>query len=148
LGYNACIWELVLIDKLYNLKQLQIDQKISEKGQVVSKLNSLEEEIEKTIGLINTTSVNRYGAISDFSILEMHKQTMKEHVRKLQIQKQNANQELDFIEKEIIELQKESEQFKYILEEQKKEKMKEILKNEQLEVEELIQSKYIAQQGE
>jgi hypothetical protein len=44
---------------------------------------------------------------------------------------------------EIVELQKESEQFKYILDEEKKEKFKKILAAEEEAASEYVQSKYI-----
>ena len=46
--------------------------------------------------------------------------------------------------KDIIELQKEAEQFSYILEEEKKELMKKILSAEEEASTEYIQSKYIS----
>ena len=54
------------------------------------------------------------------------------------------NMEVERISKDIIELQKEAEQFSYILEEEKKELMKKILLAEEEASTEYIQSKYIS----
>lgn len=131
-----------MLDKIYKLKNSQKDQKLITKKDLLFRLDSTNEEIEKTQHKINTTSVNKYGAISDFTILEMHKQTLKLHLQKLKNQKKNIENSLEMVEYEIVELQKESEQFKYLIEEEKKRKTKEMLKNEQLASEEFIQSKY------
>ena len=53
------------------------------------------------------------------------------------------NMEVERISKDIIELQKEAEQFLYILEEEKKELIKKILLAEEEASSEYMQSKYI-----
>lgn len=133
-----------MIDKLYGLKKTETDQKLMQKGQIVSKINHIDSEVMLTEQKIVTTSVQKNGAISDFAVLEIHKNTMKMHIAKLQAEKVSLNRQLEIIEEEIIELQKQTEQYKYILDEEKKEKIKAALKAEQDEAEEFIQSKYIA----
>jgi hypothetical protein len=133
-----------MIEKLYQLKKLQTDQKLMEKAQIVSSINQIDTEIMFTQQKINTTSVEKHGAISDFSILAIHKNTMRMHIKKLNLQKNTFVKKLDTIIKEIIELQKESEQYKYILEEQKQEEMQRRLLIEQEASDEYIQSKYIS----
>jgi hypothetical protein len=132
-----------LIEKLYNLKKNQTDQKLMQKAQLESKIEKLDIEISLTQNSIATASVERIGAISDFMILTMHKNTMKMHIQKLNIEKNNINLQIESIIKEIIELQKESEQFGYILEEEKKERIKKFLLAEEEASNEYIQSKYI-----
>jgi len=132
-----------LIEKLYNLKKSQTDQKLMQKAQLESKIEKLDIEITLTQNSIATASVERIGAISDFMILTMHKNTMKMHIQKLNIEKNNINLQIESIIKEIIELQKESEQFGYILEEEKKERIKKFLLAEEEASNEYIQSKYI-----
>ena len=114
-----------------------------QKAQLESKIEKLNIEITLTQNSIATASVERIGAISDFMILTMHKNTMKMHIQKLNIEKNNVNLEIESIIKEIIELQKESEQFGYILEEEKKERINKILLAEEEASNEYIQSKYI-----
>ncbi len=132
-----------LIEKLYNLKKNQTDQKLMQKSQLESKIQKLNVEITLTQNNIATVSVERFGAISDFTILTMHKNTMKMHIQKLNNEKNNINLQVENIIKEIIELQKETEQFGYILDEERKEKMKKILLEEEEASNEYIQSKYI-----
>ncbi|WP_044417054.1 hypothetical protein [Halarcobacter anaerophilus] len=132
-----------MIEKLYNLKKMQTDQKLMQKGQLVSKIGHIDDEIMFTENKINTTSVQKFGAISDFSILQMHKNTMAHHIQELEKQKAVLNKELDILVKEIIELQKQSEQYKYILQEQKEEEFRKILLSEEEASNEYIQSKYI-----
>ena len=133
-----------MIEKLYNLKKMQTDQKLMQKGQLVAKINHIEDEIMFTEHKIKTTSVEKFGAISDFSILAIHKNTMKLHVQKLEAQKVKLIRQLDEIVKEVIQLQKESEQFEYILEDEKQEKLRQILLAEEEASNEYIQSKYIS----
>lgn len=132
-----------MIEKLYNLKKNQTDQKLMQKAQLESKIEKLNIEITLTQNSIATASVEKFGAISDFTILTMHKNTMKMHIQKLNNEKNNINLQVEAIIQEIIELQKETEQFGYILDEERKEKIKKILLEEEEASNEYIQSKYI-----
>ncbi len=134
----------MMIDKLYNLKKTQTEQKLMEKGQIISKLNHIDDEILFTENKIKTATVQRYGAISDFSILAIHKNTMKLHIKKLEAQKISLNKQLEDIMQQIVQLQKECEQYGYILEEQKQENLKRLLVGEEEASSEYIQSKYIS----
>ncbi len=115
-----------------------------EKAQLVSKIEKIDLEIIFTKNKIDTASVDKFGAISDFMILSMHKNTMKQHIQKLNNEKNILNSRVEVLVKEIIELQKESEQFAYILEEEKKERIKRILLAEEEAASEYMQSKYIS----
>ena len=132
-----------MIDQLYNLKKTQTDQRLMQKGQLLSKIERLDSEILITQTQMDAATVQRFGAISDFAVLQMHKNTMKLHISKLEIEKNTLNIELELLIKDIIELQKETEQFGYILQEQKEEAIKRILLAEEEEADEYIQSKYI-----
>ncbi|MEJ5167668.1 MAG: hypothetical protein WHU93_00745 [Arcobacteraceae bacterium] len=132
-----------MIKKLYNLKKLQTDQKVSQKLQILNHVKSIDEEIESIKDSLLHTSVNRYGPISDFAVLEIHKATMKEKIYKLELEKSKLLQIISSIDREIVELQKESEQFKYILTQEKKEKLKKFLKDEDNKADEYVQSKMI-----
>ncbi|APW66645.1 hypothetical protein LPB137_12650 [Poseidonibacter parvus] len=133
-----------MIDQLYNLKKTQTDQKLMQKGLLLSKIERFEAEILITKTQIDSASVQKFGAISDFAVLEMHKNTMRLHIQELKKNKKLLNEELELLIKDIIELQKETEQFGYILEEQKQEAIKRILVAEEEEANEYIQSKYIS----
>lgn len=131
-----------MIKKLYNLKKLQTDRNILQKQQCLNKIIEIDEEIEKTEEQIITATVDKFGAISDFSILEIHKNSMRSHILKLQRTKRDLLAKVDNFNKIIIELQKESEQFNYILQQQKKEQVKQMLKDEALASDEYIQAKW------
>lgn len=133
-----------MIDKLYNLKKTQTDQKLMQRAQLQAKINHIDAEIMLTQTQINTASVQKFGAISDFAVLAMHKNTMKEHIRKLENEKIGLIRQMEVIIEEIIQLQKETEQFEYILDELKQEKQLKIIKAEMEASEEYIQSKYIS----
>jgi len=133
-----------MIKKLYNLKKLQIDQKLAEKGQLLSKIRDIEEELISTNKQMVQTTVSKYGAISDFAILQLHKDTMKLHISKLDKEKQKLESDVESQLEIIIELQKESEQFDYLVKEEKKRKFKEMIKAQDDEASEYMQSKYIA----
>ncbi len=133
-----------MIKKLYKLKKNQTDQKLMQKAQLISKIQQLDIEIVLTQNRIDTASVQKYGAISDFMILTIHKNTMKMHIQKLNNEKNTLYSQAENLTKDIIELQKEAEQFSYILEEERKELMKRILAAEEEASTEYIQSKYIS----
>ena len=76
-------------------------------------------------------------------ILAMHKDTLRFEVKNLLSKKNQLIKKIDDLFAQIIELQKESEQYKYILDEEKEQKRKDTLHFELLESEEFIQSKYI-----
>ena len=106
-----------MIEKLYKLKKNQADQKLMQKAQLMSKIEQIDIEIVLTQNRIDTASVERHGAISDFMILTIHKNTMKMHIQKLNNEKNTLYSQAENLTKDIIELQKEAEQFSYILEE-------------------------------
>ena len=133
-----------MITQLHNLKKTQTDQKLMQKGQLLSKIERLDAEILITKTQIDTATVERFGAISDFTVLQMHKNTMKSHIVKLEVEKNSLKEELELLIKDIIELQKETEQFGYILEEQKQELIRKLLAAEEEEANEYIQNKYIS----
>jgi hypothetical protein len=133
-----------LIEKLYKLKKNQTDQKLMQKAQLLSRIEQIDIEILLTQNRIDTASVEKHGAISDFMILTIHKNTMKMHIQKLNKEKVLLNMEVDLLLKDILELQKEAEQFLYILQEEKKEAIKRILLAEDEASSEYIQSKYIS----
>jgi len=132
-----------MIEKLYNLKKTQTDQKLMQKGQLSSKIQKIDAEIMFTQNKIDTATLQRFGSISDFTILAMHKNTMKLHIAELESQKITLNAQLEVLVKVIIELQKEMEQFGYILDEEKKEALKKLLLAEEEASSEYMQSKYI-----
>ena len=132
-----------MIKKLYKLKKNQTDQKLMQKAQLMSKIEKIDIEIALTKNRIDTASVEKHGAISDFMILTIHKNTMRSHILKLNNEKKGLNLEIEKVIKEIIELQKETEQFAYILEEERKEAIKKILLAEEEASTEYMQSKYI-----
>jgi flagellar biosynthesis chaperone FliJ len=136
-----------MIEKLYNLKKTQTDQKIMEKGQILSKIHNLEAEIMLTQNNINSARLDKFGAISDFTILTMHKNTMKLHISKLEKEIAALKVQLEQLVLIIVEFQKETEQFKYLLDEQRNEAIKNMLLAEQEAADEYIQSKFINSQG-
>ena len=134
-----------MIDQLYNLKQQQINQQVLLKQQALSKINDIDEELFQTNKKLHTVSVDAMGAISDFRVLEIHKATMKEHMIKLSQNKEHLRKQIERFDGVIVNLNKESEQFNYILLEQKREKLKEIEKQEEIVAAEYMQAKFIKQ---
>lgn len=144
MGHDFDFWSTIMIDKLHKLKKSQTDQKLMQKGQIMARINHIDSEILFTHEKINTTSVEKYGAISDFAVLAIHRNTMKIHISKLEVERNSLNTQLEVIIKEIVELQKETEQFAYILEELRQEEIKRLLQVDEEASSEYIQSKYIS----
>ena len=134
-----------MIDQLYKLKQQQINQQVLLKQQATSKINDIDNELNLTNTKLHTTGVDIMGAISDFRVLEIHKETMKEHIIKLSQNKEHLKKQIEHYDGIIINLNKESEQFNYILQEMKREKLKEIEKQEEIVASEYMQAKYVKQ---
>lgn len=132
-----------MITKLYKLKQQQINQQVQLKQQALSKINDIDIELHNTNSALHTTTVDIMGAISDFRVLQIHKETMKEHMVKLLQKKEFLQKQIENYDNIIISLNKESEQFNYIIQEEKQKKMKEILKQEEIVSSEYMQAKYI-----
>lgn len=132
-----------MIDKLYKLKQQQINQQVLLKQQALSKIDDIDKELVKTQHELNTRGLDVMGAISDFVLLQIHKETMKEHIRKLSHNKIELKNKIDGYDAIIVNLNKESEQFNYMLEDIRKEKLKEIEKQEEIVAAEYMQAKYM-----
>lgn len=132
-----------MIDKLYKLKQQQINQQVLLKQQSLSKMNEIEIELQDTNHSFHTATLDVMGAISDFRVLQIHKDTMKEHMIKLNQKKMKLKQQVEYYDSIILSLNKESEQFNYILQENKKIALKKSQKLEELVAAEYMQAKYI-----
>ena len=133
-----------MINKLYKLKQQQINQQLLLKHQIVSKIDDIENEFNQTNHSYHNATIDVIGAISDFRVLEIHKETMKEHMIKLLQQKEHLLRKIELYNETIVVLNKESEQFNYLLQEEAKEKFKIINKQEDLVASEYMQVKYLA----
>lgn len=131
-----------MIDKLHHLKQVQIEQELFQKQELLQKIDLLDKQISSDRKELFGVQVEAVGSIVDFEILAMHKKTMKHHIVELGRQKLLLAQKVDQHNRAIVQLQKESEQYEYLLNEQKKEIYKEELKLEALVAEEITQSKW------
>jgi mevalonate pyrophosphate decarboxylase len=136
-----------MIKKLYNLKNLQKDQLLVKKQKLQMRITDIDIDISHTQDIINTATVDRFGSISDFSILEMHKNTLRHHIHILNQEKIEILASIDILNQDIISFQKETEQFDYILQQQKKEQFKMMLAEEALTAEEFAQSQFIKNKG-
>lgn len=132
-----------MIDKLYNLKKLQTDQKILERQQILSNIAQIDEDVSNIQKQQLDVNINTNGAMGDFSIIQMHRNTMLHHLQILNERKKHLLIEVDRFNKEIVELQKESEQFEYIQNEMKKEAYKKQLKQEEIDSSEYMQVKWM-----
>jgi chromosome segregation ATPase len=132
-----------MISKLYDLNKLKLNQNISKKQQIKSKIHKIDLEVEDISNTLNTASVEKYGAISDFRLLSIHKDTLKHKIKLFNMEKQKLNNDLLKYDKEIMKYQKELEKYDYLLKEQKKEKFKKEIKQEEEIASEYIQAKFI-----
>ncbi|MEA3353975.1 MAG: hypothetical protein U9Q33_09195 [Campylobacterota bacterium] len=137
-----------MIEDLYKLKQQQINQQLSLKQQAMSKIDDIDEELRETDKRMHSATIDTMGSISDFRVLQIHKETMKSHMIKLFQSKEHLKKQIGQYDKVIVNLNKESEQYNYILEQQKQEKLKEILKNEELVTSEYVQAQFIKKRME
>ncbi len=132
-----------MIDKLYNLKKLQTDQKILERQQVLTSIAQIEADIKQIQDEQFNVNLSGGGAMGDFSIVQMHRNTMLYNIQILNERKRHLQIEVDKFNQEIVELQKESEQFEYIKNEIKKEEYIKQQKQEELNSDEYMQVKWM-----
>ena len=92
-----------LIEKLYKLKKNQTDQKLIEKATLEQEVDKIDSEVVFTQHKIDRATVDRFGAISDFLILAMHKDTMRLHIQKLLNRKNRLLSQIAKLVNEIVE---------------------------------------------
>jgi hypothetical protein len=133
-----------MINKLYNFKNIQLDQQIVQKKQLLSKIFDIDEKIEQTKMSLSTATVKIFGSIGDFKVLAIHKNSMKFEIVKLEKEKKILQGDIAKYDKVIMELQKELEQYGYILKEETKKRLKKDAKNDEMVASEYMQSKWMA----
>ena len=131
-----------MIKKLYNLKKLQTNQELLQKQQLLASIQTVKDDIKQTNYDMLNAKVSALGAINNFKILAIHKNTMKDHIIKLNKQVGYLKYEVTKKDKILIQLNKETEQFKYMKEQQDKEKFKQIIKAEEETSNEYVQSRW------
>lgn len=132
-----------MIKKLYNFKSLQLNQQLIQKKQLVGKIFDIDEKMKETNFHLSTASVKPFGAIGDFKVLEIHKNSMRFELSKLEREKRFLQAEISGLDKVIMEFQKELEQYGYILKQAQKTKIKKEEKNDELIAGEYMQSKWV-----
>ena len=132
-----------MILKLFNLNKSKLEQNVILKQKTKNKINDINEKIKEIQNELNTCGVDKYGAISDFKLLAMHKDTLKYNKIDLISKINTLKQDLKKYDIIIMNYQKEIEKYKYILNEEKKLKMKKIEKYEENIANEYVQSQYI-----
>jgi hypothetical protein len=132
-----------MIQKLCKLKQQQIDQQLSLKQQVISKIDDIDKELVESNYQFENARIQPYGRVSDVVSLQLYKEDIKNYMVKLHKTKIELKKTLEYFDKTIMALNKEYEQFNYLLEEQKREKLKQIQKDEDLVASEYMQVKFI-----
>ena len=131
-----------MISKLYKLKKTQLEQQLMLKQQLLSKQFEIENEIEKINLDLTSVSVEKFGAIGDFKILAIHKNSMNHKKMLLENNKQNLIMQIENFNIKIIDFQKEVEKYDYLLKVELKKKIKEEIKVEEMIASEFMLSKY------
>ena len=131
-----------MLNKLYKLKKIQLEQQLMLKQQLLSKQFEIENEIEEINLDLTSASVEKFGAIGDFKILAIHKNDMKHKKMLLENNKQNLIMQIENFNIKIIDFQKEVEKYDYLLKVELKKKIKEEIKSEEMIASEFMLSKY------
>lgn len=132
-----------MISKLYKLNKSKQEQNISLKEKILMQIKITDEKIKQIDESLVKTGVEKFGAIGDFKLLAIHKNTMKYDKQKLIRQINNLNTQKDKYDKIISEYEKEMEKYSYILNEEKKIKIKKLNKYDEEVAQEYMLSKYI-----
>jgi hypothetical protein len=133
-----------MINKLYNFKNIQLEQQIVQKRQILSQIFEIDEKIGQTTTSLSTATVKLFGSIGDFKVLAIHKNSMKFEIAKLERDKKILEVKITALDKVIVEYQKEIEQYGYILKEETKKRLKKEEKNDEMVASEYMQSKWMA----
>ena len=131
-----------MVQKLYKLKKSQLDQQFMLKQRLLNKINNLESKIKSINYDLASTGVQKYGAIGDFRVLAIHKESMKYEKSNLFKQKSQIEIKVKEYDNIIIKYQQEVEKYSYLLTQQKKVKIKEEQKYDEMVASEYVQSKY------
>jgi hypothetical protein len=132
-----------MISKLYNFKNIQLEQQIVQKRQVLAKIFEIDEKIGQTKIELSTATVKIFGSIGDFKVLAIHKNSMKFEIAKLEKEKKILENMIVGFDKIIMEFQKELEQYGYILKEETKKRLKQEEKNDEMVASEYMQAKWM-----
>ncbi|HIP11906.1 MAG TPA: hypothetical protein EYG97_05120 [Arcobacter sp.] len=131
-----------MIEKLHKLKKIQLEQKFMLKQQLVAKQFEIENIIEELNLDLSSAGVEKFGAIGDFKILAIHKNSMKYKKSLYETEKRNILAQIENYNKIIVEFQKEVEKYDYLLKIELKKKIKEEIKLEEMIASEFVLSKY------
>jgi hypothetical protein len=134
-----------MIDKLHKLKKMQLEQQFMLKQQLVAKVFEIDKSVESISHDLSSVGVEKFGAIGDFKILAIHKNSLKYKRELFQNEKRLLNSQIEQYNQVIFEFQKDVEKYNYLLKLEIKEKIKKDIKNEELVASEFVQSKYAKQ---
>jgi len=131
-----------MIEKLHKLKKTQLEQQFMLKQQLLAKQFEIENEIEDITSGLSTLGVEKFGAIGDFKILAIHKNSMKHKISILEESKRTLSMQVENFNRKIVDFQKEVEKYEYLLKVELKKKIKEEIKLEEMIASEFVLSKY------
>jgi hypothetical protein len=134
-----------MIDKVYDVKKMQLDQSLAKKQLLLNQIANYENEINEIQINLAQSGVKMFGSIADFKILAIHKNTMKEEQKKILERKKLLEKQVVQVQNQIAIFFQEIEQYKYILDMQRQEKIKKYQKYEELVASEYVQAKWINQ---
>ena len=123
---------------------MQLDQELVAKQAFVAQGFECDTKIQELQDELNTAGVKAFGSIGDFKVLAIHKDSIKFEQNQIKNQKRLIEQKIQVHNQKIVELNKELEQYKYLIEVDKKEKRKQEEKNEELVASEFVQARWAA----
>lgn len=132
-----------MINKLYKFKKVQLEQQLVGKKQVEAKVFEIDEKIKTTTKSLATAGVKMFGSVGDFKVLAIHKNAMKYEIEKFEKERKKLQANILQYDKVIVELQKELEQYGYILKEEMKKQIKKEEKNDAMISSEYVQAKWV-----
>jgi hypothetical protein len=131
-----------MINKLYKLKQSQLNQQLILKRQLTNRIFEIDKNILDIDYKLSSAGVEKFGAIGDFKILAIHKNSMKYEKSILLQEKETLFIKIEQFDNIIIELQKEIEKYDYLLKQELKQKLKNERKQDEMIASEYVLSKY------
>jgi hypothetical protein len=137
-----------MINKLYKLKKTEVDQIIAQKLRLLNRTYEIDGNIIDTRNTINNTEIGHTGIMSNIMYLSQYKSGLSNKIDRLVHEKHDILNQISTLDEQIVKLNQECEQYSYMLDLQKKEAFKKMLKDEANVSEEYIQSKLISREKE
>lgn len=120
-----------MIKQLYKLSKSNLERYLSKQSRLKNEILDIDEKLQDINNSINTMTIQKFGAIGDFKLLAIHKNTLKYNYQQHLTTKNSLENQLQQLTKQIKQYQQEKERYKYLLQVETKKQRLKILRDEE-----------------